>query len=150
MLPEEYGALEEFLYEAIFQPEGAPALPREIVGEPELQIYYERFGAKDGDHARCAVCDGRMVGAIWCRCMKGFGHVADDVPELAMAVKAPYRHRGIGKQLLHEMLADLRKFGYKEVSLSVQKINFAYKIYQAAGFHVLRETEEEYIMAREL
>lgn len=150
MLPEEYGALEEFLYEAIFQTERASALPREIVREPELRIYYEGFGAKDGDHARCAVCDGRMVGAIWCRCMKGFGHVADDVPELAMAVKAPYRSRGIGKQLLHEMLADLRKYGYKEVSLSVQKINFAYMIYRSAGFRVRRETEEESIMTREL
>lgn len=150
MLPEEYGALKEFLYEAIFQPEGAPALPHAIVREPELRIYYEGFGAKDGDHARCAVCDGQMVGAIWCRCMKGFGHVADDVPELAMAVMAPYRRRGIGKQLLHEMLTDLRKYGYKKVSLSVQKINFAYKIYHAAGFRTLCENEEEYIMACEL
>lgn len=39
--------LEDFLYEAIFVPEGVPALPRDIINKPELQVYITDFGLCD-------------------------------------------------------------------------------------------------------
>ena len=78
--------------------------------------------------------------------MEGYGHVADGIPELAMAVKTPFRSRGIGKQLLLKMIDLLQSRGCGQISLSVQKINFAYDLYRKAGFQTVRETEEEYIM----
>lgn len=146
MQPEEYGLLKDFLYEAIFRPQGAPAPPYEIVYHPALRLYHEGFGSEKQDLALCAECRAEVVGAIWCRCMNGYGHVADDIPELAMAVKAPFRGRGIGKRLLQKLLDELKGRGCREVSLSVQKINFACELYRKAGFHTVRETEEEYIM----
>lgn len=147
MLAEEYGCLRDFLYEAIFVPDGTPAPPRGIVDHPSLRRYYEAFGAEQSDVALCAVLDTRIVGAIWCRRMEGYGHVADEIPELAMAVMAPYRKQGIGTQLLHGMLSVIRESGCCGVSLSVQKINFACDMYRKAGFRIIRETAEEYIMA---
>ncbi len=41
---------------------------------------------------------------------------------------------------------DLREKGYKRTSLSVQKGNYAVRMYEKAGFEVLGENEEEYIM----
>lgn len=36
---EEAGILDTFLYEAIFIPEGVEAPPRDIINQPELQVY---------------------------------------------------------------------------------------------------------------
>ena len=45
------------------------------------------------------------------------------------------------------MLSDLlRKDGYKSVSLSVQKANYAIRMYQKAGFQILSQDAEEAIM----
>jgi hypothetical protein len=40
--------------------------------------------------------------------------------------------------------------GYEQVSLSVQKANYAAKMYRKLGFAAVRENEEEYIMAADL
>lgn len=40
----EYHVLDDFLYEAIFIPEGIEAPPKEIIKQPELKLYTENFG----------------------------------------------------------------------------------------------------------
>lgn len=44
----------------------------------------------------------------------------------------------------------LKEAGYKRVSLSVQKANYAAKMYEKAGFKILLDKDEEYIMAAQL
>lgn len=44
------------------------------------------------------------------------------------------------------MLELLREKGYKKASLSVQKENYALRMYQRVGFQIIRETAQEYIM----
>lgn len=51
-----------------------------------------------------------------------------------------------GTGLLRRMLSLLREKGYRQVSLAVQKANYAVKMYRRAGFETVRETETEYIM----
>lgn len=41
---QEYPLLDNFLYEAIFVPEGIEPPPKTIITSPELQVYVERFG----------------------------------------------------------------------------------------------------------
>jgi ribosomal protein S18 acetylase RimI-like enzyme len=65
---------------------------------------------------------------------------------LAISLYKDYRGQGIGTDLLREMLQLLKRDGYPQVSLSVQKANYAFQMYQKAGFKVLKETEEEYLM----
>lgn len=44
----------------------------------------------------------------------------------------------------------LKKQGYRQVPLSVQKANHAAKMYERVGFQTVDENEQEYIMVCEL
>jgi ribosomal protein S18 acetylase RimI-like enzyme len=92
------------------------------------------------------VCDEKNVGAVWTRIINGFGNVDDKTPEFAISLYPEYRGRGIGTNLMREMLELLRSKGYKQTSLAVQKENYAVKMYKAVGFEIAKELEEEYLM----
>lgn len=153
MKPEEINLLEDFLYEAIFQKEGEPLLSKKILQNPELKTYIEQFGKKD-DHCFVAETGGDIVGAVWARILageiKGYGNIDDKTPELAISIVKPYRKRGIGTQLMQTMIAHLKKKGYEKASLSVDKENYAYKMYQRLGFTIVKEPENDYLMVLEL
>lgn len=144
--PEETPLLETFLYHAIFQRDPAHPLPRDVIRRPELWIYVDRFGQWPGDRCLCAEENGRVVGAVWTRLIHGYGHVDDRTPELAISVLPEARGGGVGTALLRAMLARLRADGCSQVTLSVQKDNFALRMYQRAGFTLLGETAEEVLM----
>ena len=142
--------LKEFLYQAIFLPEGTEPPDRSIVELPELALYYKDFGSGTADSCIVAEDNGRVVGAVWTRIMPDYGHVDDSTPSLAISLFKEYRGRGTGTQLMQRMLESLKQQGFERVSLSVQKANRAVKLYKRLGFKPLRETGEEYIMVREL
>lgn len=143
---EEYSLLANFLYEAVFVPEGMAAPPKSIIDLPELQIYITDFGKKKDDIGLVAEVGTRAVGAVWVRMMKDYGHIDDDTPSFAISLYKEYRGLGIGSALMKEMLCILKERGYKQASLAVQKANYAVKMYKTAGFEVVGENEEEYIM----
>ncbi|MBR5338094.1 MAG: GNAT family N-acetyltransferase [Lachnospiraceae bacterium] len=143
---EEYDLLKAFLYEAIFIPEGMNPPEREIIEQPELKLYYENFGSEKADHCIVADDDGRVVGAVWTRIMKDYGHVDDDTPSFAISLYTEYRGKGIGTKMMEQMLEHLRTQGYKKASLAVQKANYAVRMYEKVGFEVAHENEEEFIM----
>ena len=147
---QEYPLLDNFLYEAIFIPEGIDPPPKAIITSPELQVYVERFGELKDDRGLVAEVDGKIVGAVWVRIMNDYGHIDDETPSLAISLYKEYRGFGIGTVLMKEILTLLKKHEYKRVSLSVQKANYAVKLYQKVGFEVVMENEEEYIMVNYL
>ncbi|MDO5784903.1 MAG: GNAT family N-acetyltransferase [Eubacteriales bacterium] len=142
--------LDDFLYEAIFIPEGMTAPPRSIIQASELQVYVADFGARDDDMALLAESGDNVIGAVWTRIMDDYGHIDNDTPSLAISLYKEYRGYGIGTAMLREMLCLLKQKGYKSVSLSVQKANYAVKLYQRVGFQIVDEHDEEYIMACDL
>ena len=144
--PSDVPLLKDFLYEAIFIPEGAVAPPRDIVDDENLQVYIRDFGKSPDDYCLVAEADDKIVGAIWSRIMDDYGHIADDTPSIAISLYKEYRNQGIGSELLKQMLDLLKGKGYKSVSLSVQKANYAMKMYQKAGFNILSDDGEEVIM----
>ena len=143
---QEYPLLDNFLYEAIFIPEGIEPPPKTIITSPELQVYVERFGELKDDWGLVAEVDGKVVGAVWVRIMNDYGHIDNETPSLAISLYQEYRGFGIGTAMMKEILALLKTHGYKQVSLSVQKANYAAKLYLKIGFEIVRENEEEYIM----
>lgn len=147
MLKEEYSLLEDFLYEAIFVPEGVLPPQKSIILQPELQVYLTDFGKRKDDIAFVAEIDGKAAGAVWARIMNDYGHIDEGTPSLAISLYKEYRGVGIGTAMLHEMLCALKKEGYARTSLAVQKANYAVKMYRKAGFEIVDENEEEYIMA---
>ena len=150
MTADEYPLLEDFLYEAIFIPEGAEKPPREIIEQDELQVYIKDFGKQKDDHCLAAECDGKIVGACWVRIMDDYGHIDDKTPSFAISLYEEYRGRGIGTALMRNMLELLKTEGYKRASLAVQKENYAVKMYKNVGFEIVGENEQEYIMVCEL
>ena len=142
----EYSLLDNFLYEAIFIPEGVEAPPREIINAPELQVYVQDFGKQEGDNCFVAEVEEKIVGAVWVRIMDDYGHVEDDVPSFAISLYKEYRGLGIGTMLMKRMLEELNARGYQKTSLAVQKANYAVKMYKNVGFEIVDENAEEYIM----
>ena len=61
----EYPLLREFLYQAIYLPEGMTPPPRSVVDCPELRVYIENFGTRPGDCCLVTEEKGRVVGAVW-------------------------------------------------------------------------------------
>ncbi|SCW68798.1 Ribosomal protein S18 acetylase RimI [Ruminococcaceae bacterium YRB3002] len=142
--------LKDFLYEAVFVPEGVEPPSRDIVERPELMVYYDGFGSGPADFCLVADVGGRVVGACWSRIMNDYGHVDDETPSLAISLYREYRGLGIGTGLLAGLLDVLRTAGYERVSLAVQKANYAVRMYERAGFRTVSENDEEYIMVCEL
>ena len=120
MKQSEYPLLEDFLYEAIFVPEGMKPPARSILQTPELQVYTADFGSQTADQA------------------------------LAISLYGPYRGLGIGTGLMKAMLTHLKEIGFSRVSLSVQKANYAAGLYLRLGFQIVAEHAEEYLMVCEL
>lgn len=143
---QEYPLLDNFLYEAIFIPEGIEPPPKTIISSPELQVYVECFGKSKDDWGLVVEVIGKVVGAVWVRIMNDYGHIDDETPSLAISLYKEYRGFGIGTAMMKEILALLKSHGYKQVSLSVQKANYAAKMYLKIGFEIVKKNEEEYIM----
>jgi ribosomal protein S18 acetylase RimI-like enzyme len=151
--PRELSFLEEILFEAIFIPDGNEKVSKEIIFQPELYCYVNDFGRKD-DYCLIVEIDAKLVGAIWIRQFsesnKGYGFIDVKTPELSMAIDEEFRNQGIGKKLLIEMLSILKSMNYSQVSLSVDKRNFAYFMYKKFNFVDFKTDKNSVIMALDL
>ena len=129
----------DMLFESLYTPEGQEPFSREILQEPFMAKYVEGWG-RPGDIGYIAVnSNGEAVGSITARLFnednKGFGFVADDVPELGMAIRSEYRGHGLGKALMSALFNGLKEFGVQKVSLSVDPDNTpAVRLYERFGF----------------
>ena len=146
MTETEYPLLNDFLYEAIYIPKGFTPPPKSIINIPELRIYIADFGELQNDYCLVAECCEKIVGAVWTRIMNDYGHIDDETPSLAISLYKEYRGLGIGTAMIRKMLKNLKERGYRHVSLSVQKSNYAVKLYRKVGFEIVKENQEEYIM----
>lgn len=144
--PNEYPLLDNFLYDAIFIPEGIAPPPMNIIQLPELQHYILNFGTQKDDFCLVAEIDKKPIGAVWVRIMNDYGHVDEQTPSLSISIKKEYRKKGIGTTLMKQMLFYLQQKGYHQVSLSVQKANYASKMYLKLGFEIVKTNQEDYIM----
>ncbi len=147
---EEFPLLEDFLYEAIFVPEGVQAPPRTIVHEPLLWRTIDGFGTLEDDYCLVADVEGQPIGAVWVRIADQYGHIDDVTPSFSISLYPQYRKLGIGTELMRAMLKYLKKSGYKRASLAVQKKNYAVRMYEKVGFDIVGENEDEWIMIHNL
>ena len=142
----EYNLLEEFLYQAIYIPEGFSPLERSILQDPDLQMYVKDFGQKDGDFALASEENGQIVGIVWVRLMKDYGYYNDRTPSLSISLLPEFRAKGLGQQLMISILDLLKSKGYPSVSLSVSKENPAVRFYRRLGFVVVEDRRDDFLM----
>ena len=148
--PDETELLKDFLYEAIFIPEGVEPPDKSIIENADLALYDEDFGTGPADNCLLAEADGKVVGAVWTRIMNDYGHIDDKTPSFAISLYKDYRGRGIGTDMMCRMLTLLKEEGWKRASLAVQKANYAVRMYENVGFRTVDENTEEFIMVCDL
>ena len=142
---EEWPLLEDFLYEAVFVPEGFEGtIPRSVIyDDPKCRAAYEGFGSLPDDRALVAEADGRVVGACWVRTTDEYGHIDDQTPSFSISLYEQYRGHGIGGAMMRRMLSELQDAGYARASLSVQKANPAVRLYERLGFEIVGDGADE-------
>ena len=140
--------LKEFLYLAIFIPPGGDPFPRELLNSPMLSKAYEKWG-RDGDTALVAINNKtkEIIGIVWARLFRkndpSYGFVDEKTPDMAIAVKAEYRGKGIGTQLLKNLIITLKGNGFNAISLSVEERNPALRLYKRLGFEIIKHEKGE-------
>jgi len=145
--------LREMLYEAIYFADESKRLPKSIVHEPHLAKYIENFGRR-GDFAFVLLDENVLVGAIWARLFakseKSYGFVDEETPEFSIAIREQLRNRGFGKQLLQRLFEKLKSQGFEKISLSVDKLNPAVRLYLRLGFEIIAEKGTAFTMLKKL
>ncbi|MEW4369096.1 GNAT family N-acetyltransferase [Paenibacillus kandeliae] len=133
----------EMLYLSLHAEPGQEPFTRDIVRQPALSKYVEDWGRLD-DAGFVALAQEdqsaelKPVGAVTSRFFtnanKSYGYVADDIPELSLAIVPDYRGANIGTALMFALLDELRQRECSGVSLSVSPGNPALRLYERFGF----------------
>lgn len=154
MRPSEYPLLEDFLMQAIFVPEGYNGvLTKDIIAkDPKLAAAIDGFGSLPDDHAFVAVAEGVVVGACWVRTTNEYGHIDYKTPSFSISILDDFQNQGIGTLLMQRMLDLLMEEGYMRASLSVQKDNYAVRMYERLGFSIIGDgfDDSEWLMIKQL
>jgi GNAT superfamily N-acetyltransferase len=104
---------------------------------PIVSMFYRGWG-RPGDVGYVAVEGRRRLGAVWYRlftdAVHGEGFVDEDTPELALAVVAEARGRGVGRALMERIHERARADGIRQLSLSVDHDNPAKRLYESLGY----------------
>ncbi|WP_406229719.1 GNAT family N-acetyltransferase [Nocardia sp. NBC_01009] len=125
------------LYEASHAAEQGTPTPDDLRAVPELARYVEKWGTKGDLGVVGGASAEQLQGAAWIRLFDkenaGYGYVADDIPELAIATSPAARGTGLGTALLARLLDDTHT-RYDGMSLSVRADNPARRLYTRLGF----------------
>lgn len=128
----------EMLYQSIYVDPSTPKPDRNIINDPKISKYVENWGT-NGDYGLIAVDikTGENLGATWIRYLKwdnkGYGYIADNIPEMGIAVDYNKRGLGIGSELLKQLINNIRN-KINTVSLSVDAGNPVIGLYKRVGF----------------
>jgi ribosomal protein S18 acetylase RimI-like enzyme len=135
---------------AVWRPDKATPTADEVMADPRYAMYLTAW-PRQGDYGLIADQEG-PVGAAWYRtyteASHGYGFVAEDVPELSIAVIASRRHEGIGRRLLTDLIDASVTQGYPGLSLSVAEQNPARRLYESFGFIAVEQHGSSWTMVR--
>ena len=135
---------------AVWRPDKPTPTADEVMADPRYAMYLTGW-PRHGDVGLVAEQDGPL-GAAWHRTYTemshGYGFVAEDVPELSIAVIASRRHEGIGRRLLVGLIEASVAQGHAALSLSVNIGNPARGLYESVGFQIVETRESGMTMVR--
>lgn len=146
--------LEAMLLEAVNWDPGRPPLRlSEVLATPQLAHYVTGWPWPNDVGVVAEVLD-RPVGAAWLRLFSradhGFGYVADDVPELTIAVAPGHRGDGTGTSLMHTIEVAAAAAGHHSISLSTERKNYAHAWYLSLGYRVVANDRHSDTMLKRL
>jgi GNAT superfamily N-acetyltransferase len=82
--------------------------------------------------------NGRVIGGCWYTLptprWHGYGYIADNIPEITIAVHSKYRRQRIGDELLTRLITIAKQEQLVALSLSCSTENGAIDLYEQHGF----------------
>ena len=137
----------DMLMEAVnWSPEWKKKSRNRVLSSPKTAHYIVGW-PRDSDLGVIAEAQGERIAAAWLRFLPdtdpGYGFVAADVPELTIGVAAHWRGRGAGRALLQSIAGQARLAGIRQISLSVERKNFAQKLYLAEGYQIVDSSDKD-------
>jgi GNAT superfamily N-acetyltransferase len=135
---------------AVWRPDKPTPTADQVLADPRYAMYLAGW-PRPGDYGVVAEHD-EPVGAAWYRiyseASRGYGFVADDVPELSIAVIGSRRREGIGRRLLVDLIIASARQGHPALSLSVAEANPARRLYESVGFIPVEQIGSTWTMVR--
>lgn len=135
--PDDLAFMQEMLYEAANRPGDEWPPLDECINEPRNRRFWQGF-PRNGDVAVVAERAGRPVGAGWIRKFTGeeLSPIDDPaIPVLAIGVAEGERGKGIGGQLMSELVRSASEQGVRAINLTTGLFNTAaVRLYEHQGF----------------
>ncbi len=149
--PEDFSFLATMLGEAaVWRPDKPTPTADQVLANPRYSMYLAGW-PRPGDYGLIAEHDAPL-GAAWYRTYSeashGIGFVAEEIPELSIAVTASRRLAGIGRRLLVDLIDASDSQGYEALSLSVREANPARRLYESVGFVPVETHGSSWTMVR--
>jgi ribosomal protein S18 acetylase RimI-like enzyme len=143
--PEDGTFMADMLVEAVnWSSEWKKKSRRHVLSTPRTAHYIAGW-PRDTDLGVIAGANGERIGAAWLRFLSdadpGYGFVACDVPELTIGVAVHWRGRGVGRALLQAIAGQAGSAGIQQISLSVERKNFAQKLYSSEGYRIVDSSD---------
>jgi len=126
----------------------------QLLADSRINRYLKGW-KRASDEGVLALDDNRMpIGACWYRVLTksepGYGFIAPGVPELTLGVRPVWRAQGIGRTLLRALCAVAAERGHQRISLSVERANFAQRLYVSEGFVTVESGRDSDTMVKTL
>jgi ribosomal protein S18 acetylase RimI-like enzyme len=139
--------LADMLLEAVnWSPEWKKKTLRQVLADPKTAHYIAGWPS-DTDLGVIAEVDREPAGAAWLRFLPasdpGYGFVSPDIPELTVGVAARWRGQGIGRALLRAVAEQAKQAGIQQISLSVERKNFAQHLYLSEGYQIIDSADSQ-------
>ena len=116
----------------------------------DLKYLLEDWGRKGDTGIIAEDNHNNPIGAAWYRFWieekHSYGYISESIPELTLAVSEKWRGKGVGRELIKRLIAEVKNQNLTKVSLSVEKENFAINLYQKVGFKVYIDNPGDYTM----
>lgn len=109
----------------------------------QLEAQHSYYAQVFPEAARDVVLvDGTPAGRLY------VNRAEDEIHVIDIALLPRFRNRGIGSQLLREILAEGERTGVT-VTIYVEKLNPALRLYRRLGFEVIDQDDVYYLLAKE-
>ena len=139
--------LADMLVEAVnWSPEWKKKSRDRVLADPRTAHYIAGW-PRDSDLGVIAQANSEPVGAAWLRYLPasdpGYGYLSPDIPELTIGVTGRWRGQGIGRALLRAIADQARQAAINQISLSVERKNFAQQLYLSEGYQIVDSSDAQ-------
>jgi GNAT superfamily N-acetyltransferase len=126
----------------------------QLLADERINRYLKGWKRPSDDGMLALDGNGTPIGACWYRVLgksePGYGFLAPGVPELTLGVRPLWRAQGVGRSLLRALCEVATARGHQRITLSVERENFAQRLYVSEGFVTVDSGEDSDLMVKTL